>query len=326
MSAMETESERLLAIIATQSEIAGASLNSKEVMNLVARRAQELTGATAGVLEIPDGDEMVYTVTTGEATPYLGTRLGRDTSLSGMSLTQNAVLYSQDTETDDRVDQEACRRVNARSMICVPLRHDSEPVGVLKVYSPEARHFSEQDIETLRLISGSVSAQMAHASLYELEKKESRTDALTGLFNRRSYEERRTVESARSARSGKPLGLCLFDLNGFKAVNDRLGHPAGDEVLRGIAGVIDSSRLSDDAFRIGGDEFAVLMPDTSEDSVITAAERLSRAIVDAGLGDGNVSASFGISARVGDPLGLHDAADRSLLEAKAELGSARAAR
>jgi diguanylate cyclase (GGDEF)-like protein len=243
-----------------------------------------------------------------------------------MSVTQGVVLYSEDTEIDDRVDREACRRVQARSMICVPLSHDSEPIGVLKVYSPEPRHFGPKDIETLRLLSGSISAQMAHASLYELEAKESRTDALTGLFNRRAYEERRTVESARSRRSGDPLGLCLFDLNGFKAVNDRLGHPAGDEVLKGIAEVIDHSRLSDDAFRIGGDEFAVLMPDTTDEGVAIAAERLSEAITGANLGHGGVTASFGVATSVGDPLALHDAADRSLLEAKDKLGPSRTAR
>ena len=115
---------------------------------------------------------------------------------------------------------------------------------------------------------------MAHAELYELKAKESRTDALTGLLNRRAYEERRVIEAARSARYGHSLGLCLFDLDGFKAVNDRLGHPAGDEVLQGVAKVIDSSRLTDDAFRIGGDEFAVLMPETRLEGAKIAAERL----------------------------------------------------
>jgi diguanylate cyclase len=117
---MGAQSDRLMAIIKTQSEIAGSELDSAQVMELVARRAQEITSATAAVIEIPEGEEMVYTVTTGEATPYLGTRLGATTSLSGLSLTRNEVLYCADTETDARVDREACKRVNARSMICVP--------------------------------------------------------------------------------------------------------------------------------------------------------------------------------------------------------------
>jgi diguanylate cyclase (GGDEF)-like protein len=313
---MEANRDRLLAIIRTQSEIASSDLDSTEVMKLVVRRAQEITGATAGVIEIPEGDEMVYTVTTGEATPYLGTRLGSASSLSGLSLALNEVLYCKDSETDSRVDRDACRRVSARSMICVPLTHDGETVGVLKVYAPDPDHFDPDALETLRLLSDSISAQMAHASLYELEARESRTDALTGLFNRRAYEERRAVEASRAARYDHSLALCLFDLDGFKAVNDQLGHPAGDEVLKGVAQVIDSSRLTDDAFRIGGDEFAVLMPETALADAELVGSRLIAKLVDAHLGGGGVTASYGVAVTEADPMRLHDEADEMLLAAK----------
>jgi diguanylate cyclase (GGDEF)-like protein len=129
------------------------------------------------------------------------------------------------------------------------------------------------------------------------------------------------IEAARSARYGHSLALCIFDLDGFKSVNDRLGHPAGDDVLRGVAKVIDSSRLTDDSFRIGGDEFAVLMPQTPLEGGKIAGERLIDAIAQAGLGDGAVTASFGVAATTGDALSLHEAADRALLAAKRKLRS-----
>ena len=262
---------------------------------------------------------MVYAVTSGEATPYLGIRMDRRSTLSGLALDRDQVLYCEDTEIDPRVDRRASRRVNLRSMICVPLKHHEKAVGVLKVYSPKPRHFGPADVETLNLLSDAISAHLAHASLFELAAMEGRTDALTGLFNRRAYEERRVVEAARSARYGHPLALCLFDLDGFKAVNDRHGHPAGDEVLQGVAGVIDSSRLTDDAFRIGGDEFAVLMPQTTLDGAKIAGKRLASALAEARLGDGTVTASYGVASNVGDALSLHDAADRALLAAKRKL-------
>jgi len=307
-----------MAIIRTQSEIAASDLNTDQVMYLVANRAQEITGATSAVIELPEGDEMVYAVTSGEATPYLGIRMDRRSTLSGLALDRDQVLYCEDTEIDPRIDRRASRRVHLRSMICVPLKHQDRAVGVLKVYSPEPRHFGEAEVETLNLLSEAMSAHLAHASLFEVAAKEGRTDALTGLFNRRAYEERRVVEAARSARYGHPLALCLFDLDGFKAVNDRHGHPAGDEVLQGVAKVIDSSRLTDDAFRIGGDEFAVLMPETALDGGIIAAKRLTTALAEAQLGDGTVTASYGVASTVGDALSLHDAADRALIEAKRE--------
>jgi diguanylate cyclase (GGDEF)-like protein len=312
-----TQGDRLRAIIKTQSEIAAADLDSGEVMRLVAHRAQELTGASAGVIEVPDRDEMVYTVTTGDATPYLGIRLDRDSSLSGLALDLDQVLHCNDTEVDPRIDRAASRRVNARSMIAVPLQHGGDAVGVLKVYSSDPNAFTPEAVETLQLLTESISAQMAHASLFELKEKESRTDALTGLLNRRAYEERLAIEAARSSRYGHPLGLGLFDLDGFKGVNDNLGHPAGDAVLEGVAEAINSSRLTDDAFRIGGDEFALLMPETKLEGARIAAERVVKAIEEAGLGDGTVTACFGVaSLSSGDGLALHDAADRSLLAAK----------
>jgi diguanylate cyclase (GGDEF)-like protein len=318
---MDASRDRLMAIIKTQSEIAASDLDTDQVMHLVAKRAQEITGATSAVIELPEGDEMVYAVTAGEATPYLGIRMDRRSTLSGLSLDRGQVLYCEDTEIDPRVDRRASRRVNLRSMISVPLKHHGQAVGVLKVYSPEPRHFGPADVETLSLLSEAISAHLAHASLFELAAKEGRTDALTGLFNRRAYEERRVVEAARSARYGHPLALCLFDLDGFKAVNDRYGHPAGDEVLQGVAEVIDSSRLTDDAFRIGGDEFAVLMPQTTLDGGKIAAKRLADALAEAHLGEGNVTASYGVAATVGDALSLHDAADRALLAAKRRLAA-----
>src|SRR5262245_11965797 len=316
---MDASRDRLMAIIRTQSEIAASDLDSNQVMHLVGARAQEITGATSAVIELPEGDEMVYAATSGEATPYLGIRMDRRSTLSGLALDRGHVLYCEDTEIDPRVDRRASRRVNLRSMICVPLKHQGEAVGVLKVYSPEPHHFGESDVETLNLLSEAISAHLAHASLFEGAEREGRTDALTGLFNRRAYEERRVVEAARSARHGRPLALCLLDLDGFKSVNDHYGHPAGDEVLQGMARVIDSSRLTDDAFRIGGDEFAVLMPETTLEGGKIAAKRLAGALADAKLGRGTVTASYGVAATTGDALSLHDAADRALLAAKRKL-------
>src|ERR1700746_1168236 len=125
--------EQLRAIIRTQTEIVSGNLEPETIMQLIAQRAQELTRASSGVIELAEGEEMVYTVTSGEATPYLGTRLQMRPSLSGRSVIEGRVSASDAPATDDRVDAEACRQVHAGSMICVPLSHQGETVGVLKV-------------------------------------------------------------------------------------------------------------------------------------------------------------------------------------------------
>jgi diguanylate cyclase (GGDEF)-like protein len=316
----ERSSEQLRAIIRTQTEIAASDLDPQAIMQLIAERAQELTRASAGLIELAEGDEMVYAVTTGEATPYLGMRLQKETSLSGRSVTEGCVLRSDNTGDDERVDAEACQRVNACSMICVPLFHKEDTVGVLKVYAPEVHHFDDGDVEALELLSELIAAHLSHANLYEAESRDSRRDALTGLPNRRAFQERLPIELARAARSERPLALVLLDLDGFKGVNDRLGHPAGDEVLRDVARILDASRSADDCFRIGGDEFAILMPETEAIHARTAAERVADQIRSAQLGDSMIGASYGIAASTNrDSDTLFAAADRVLLAAKDRL-------
>jgi diguanylate cyclase (GGDEF)-like protein len=320
MATTPRSAEQLRAIIRTQTEIVSGELEPEAIMQLIAQRAQELTHASSGVIELAEGEEMVYAVTSGEATPYLGTRLQKQKSLSGRSVIEGRVLRSDDTADDGRVDAEACSRVNAGSMICVPLSHQSETVGVLKVYAPAAHHFDDGDVETLELLSELIAAHLSHANLYEAESRESRRDALTGLLNRRAFEERLPVELARASRHDRPLALCLLDLDGFKGVNDRLGHPAGDEVLRRVARVLDGSRVADDCFRIGGDEFAILMPETSRGEATVAAERIDDEVRSADLGDGAIGVSFGIAADTDrDTASLLAAADRELLAAKDRL-------
>ena len=317
----ERSESQLRAIIRTQTEIAASDLDPAAIMQLIAGRAQELTRSSAGLIELVEADEMVYSVTTGEATPYLGMRLKAATSLSGLCVREGKVLRSDDTGDDPRVDSVACQRVNAASMLCVPLVHQGETVGVLKVYSPEPNHFDESDVEALEMLSELIAAHLSHANLFEAESRESRRDALTGLPNRRAFEERLPVELARAARSG-PVSLCLLDLDGFKGVNDRLGHPAGDEVLRQVGALLDASRMADDCFRIGGDEFAILMPGTDEGEARIAATRISEEIRAAALGEGGIGASVGVAASFDrDGEALMARADCELLAAKDRLYS-----
>lgn len=316
---MDSHGDRLRAIIATQTEIAASDLELVAAMGLIAERCQELTRASAAVIEILDGEEMVYEVATGEATPYLGMRLPLGGSLSGLCVDEERVLRSDDTAADPRVDAEACRRVGAAAMICVPLMHRRQTVGVLKVYSGLANSFGDDDVEALELLTELVAAQISRATRFELGAREYRHDALTGLYNLRAYEERLAVETARATRYEQPLSICLIDLDGFRSLNERLGHEAGDDVLRDVARLIDDSRVADDAFRIGGDEFAILMPQTVATEARVAAERLSRRIAGARLGDGSVAVSFGVAAAGGDPELSHLAAETALLRAKDRL-------
>jgi len=314
----DLEHARLLAVVRVQTEVAASALVAEEVVRVVVERAMELTDADAAVVEIVEGEEMVCRAACGTAAPHRHRRQRVDGSLSGRCVHQGRIMVCEDAEADPRVDLEACREVGAMSLLCAPLPPGGEVAGVLKVYAGRTHAFCDQDITILGLLSGVIGSHLGHATEYERRMHESRHDALTDLGNRRAYDERLAKEVARSQRYGHALSLALFDLDGFKAVNDLDGHPAGDEVLRRVAGVLRRTRAADHCFRLGGDEFALLLPDTRLAGAGLAASRVAERVARAGVaGARKVTTSYGAAElRGGDAAELHAIADAALLEDK----------
>lgn len=253
----------LLEVIRTQTDIAKLGLDLGGVMSLVAERAQSLTGANGAAIELAEGDEMIYRATSGVAGGQLGLRLKRDGSLSGLCVRQGQILCCDDSETDHRVDREACRRVGLRSMIVVPLKHGDETVGVLKVMAFKPSAFAEDDRRTLALMAELIAAAMFHAGKYGTNELyvQATHDAMTGLSNRAHFFDRLTQALGLAKRDGTKLGVLNIDMDGLKRINDAFGHRAGDAAIIEFAARLKSSiRQTDSVARLGGDEFAVLMP------------------------------------------------------------------
>jgi PAS domain S-box-containing protein len=160
--------EDLTKIIELQQVVATAELELNDLMTLICKHTQSLTSAAGAVVEMVEQDEMVYRACSGSLEMTLGFRLKRSTSLSGMAVEKNEVLHCKDSETDERVNREACRKVGARSMICVPLLHKQKAVGVLKVVDPKDNKFSDRDIGVLRLIANLLSASISQAESHQM--------------------------------------------------------------------------------------------------------------------------------------------------------------
>jgi diguanylate cyclase (GGDEF)-like protein len=149
------------------------------------------------------------------------------------------------------------------------------------------------------------------------------TDALTGCFNRRHLDARLSEEVLRCRRSGQPLSLIMADIDHFKRVNDTLGHAAGDELLKGIAGVFRGAMREriDWVARYGGEEFVIVLPDTPIADAYAVAERLRAAVARARFANAGqemrATASFGVTAGAGDAASLVERADALLYQAKA---------
>jgi diguanylate cyclase (GGDEF)-like protein/PAS domain S-box-containing protein len=167
--------EQQAIIIAAQQGITDAGHDLDKIMQIAAACCQSLTTADGADVELVEGDEMVYAAVSGTASPYLGLRLKQGNSLSGKSVRGNEILYCEDSETDSRVDREACRKVGVRSMVVVPLQKDGQAIGVLKVLSSRPRGFAEGDRAVLQLMAGFLaSAMLTAVTSRELRRNEER--------------------------------------------------------------------------------------------------------------------------------------------------------
>jgi diguanylate cyclase (GGDEF)-like protein len=156
------------------------------------------------------------------------------------------------------------------------------------------------------------------------------TDPLTGIANRRSLLARIEYEIARHARTRHGFAVVMIDLDGFKGLNDRFGHAAGDDLLRDVASALEHTvRGQDTVARMGGDEFCVLAPETEGEGVERLRTRVEWAVTTVTAGVQTLQASVGVASFPGDgrrPQDLLEAADQRLLAAKRALGSTRVRR
>ncbi|XZO02694.1 MAG: diguanylate cyclase domain-containing protein [Microcoleus sp.] len=166
-AALQQELDRLSIVIATQQEIAIRNPNLDAVMAVIAERTQHLTRADGAVIEMLEGDELVYRVASGIATAYVGLRIELGTSLSGQCMMTGSILLCHDSETDARVDLSVCQRIGVRSMVVVPLFYQEEGVGVLKVVSATPSAFKESDIQSLQLMAGFLAGSVHLASEFD---------------------------------------------------------------------------------------------------------------------------------------------------------------
>nr|WP_255497194.1 MULTISPECIES: sensor domain-containing diguanylate cyclase [unclassified Mycolicibacterium] len=245
-------------------------------MKIVVEQGRIATRAPGAVIELAEFGEMVYTTTSGSLAGTEGLRLAMSGSMSGECVRTGKILISEDTETDPRVDLEACRRVHARSMVVVPLVDGNRTQGVLKVTSDQPSAFTDDDVDLLEQLAQFIAKALARANVMDEKAHAASVDALTGLANRAAFLAGLESMISGAAGTGNPVAVVLYiDLDGFKPINDVHGHAVGDEVLRIVGQRIAATcRGEDMGARIGGDEFAVLLSSSFAPDPFSLRERL----------------------------------------------------
>jgi diguanylate cyclase (GGDEF)-like protein len=206
--------------------------------------------------------------------------------------------------------------------IAIPLIVGARVVGVLEARNADARVATKEVIEILEMLATHAATAIESARLHEVIEERSQVDALTRLLNRRRLEEDLKAECQRCARYGRPLAFVMLDVDHFKAFNDTHGHPQGDTALQAVADVISGcARTTDTAYRYGGEEFCVVLRETTAEDAMHFAERL-RLRIEQRFESGEltgITASFGVAeffVQTPTPRALVEAADAAMYESK----------
>lgn len=175
-------------------------------------------------------------------------------------------------------DRDALKQ-GIRSCLRVPLEAAGQLIGALVFTHRTAGIYGPHDVDLALQVGRQAAMALNNAHLFAEMERLATTDPLTGLFNRRFFHRAWTEATQQAQEADRPISLLMIDINNFKGYNDHYGHLAGDELLRGVAQILQQQvRGSDVVARYGGDEFVVLMPDTSEAQAQRVKERIERAV------------------------------------------------
>lgn len=276
VAARTRELEALNGMAATVSQ----SLDLDEVMHRALERVCQVTETEQGTIHLLDNQtgKLVLAASYGLPAPAAEklAHLTRNESFAGCVVQSGEPLVVENAVADPHTET---RIQELKSLALVPLRARGRVAGTLSTGSVVPRQFAPEDVALLKAIGDQVGVAIENARLYEETQRLSQTDPLTDLYNRRALEKRLQDELRRAQRYHHPLSLIMADIDHFKHYNDTHGHPQGDVVLRQVAGLLRSNvRETDFVARYGGEEFLIILPETTKEGGLHAAEKIRLAV------------------------------------------------
>ena len=320
----EQKKSKQLTLVNNVSSHAITTLNPEEMLTKIAAEIESALAYDHIGIAILDysSKELVIQAEAGARRDALGRRI-----LLGEGLVGHVARAGQMAVVQE-VNAASNRPVlpGTASAIALPVTYAENLLGVLYVESSEPCEFSEDEIRLLRTLADLFAGALHNALTFQRAQEQAITDGLTGVKTHRFLMEALSSEWKRSTRANRPFSLVLMDLDRFKFVNDFYGHLEGDVVLQRVGHILEQNcRRSDVVARYGGDEFVILMPETSVEQARQLASKLRGWVAaDPLLRDKNITASFGIAGfpiHGSTPQELIQVADSSMYLSKHQGGN-----
>jgi diguanylate cyclase (GGDEF)-like protein len=308
-----------------------SSLELREILREFAGRAAELTGATSAELSTydPARGDLVMLVEFQGGSDRITEQGGQVYHLDEYPTTRHVLDTQQpvqirvDNLDDDLAERALLERQGQKSLLMLPLVARGQTIGLMEIVDVNDRVWNEEDVEFCRALCDIVAVAVRNAMLFAELQETAARDKLTGLYNRRMFEEQFELAVARSLRTQEELTLLIADLDGLKRINDVSGHVAGDQALRTLADALRATiRATDVACRLGGDEFAVILPGSSAEDAVKVAERAQEMLAEGGHGQFSFSGGIArVTPAHSSAETVYRAADLAAYRAKAAGGA-----
>lgn len=272
----------LRAIIAAQVRLVSLGNDLSAVMDAASSTAAELTGADGAVVELLEGEDIVYRSACGLAEPQLGLHMPVANSLSGFCLSNQTSAICNDSETDTRVNREACRKVGLRAMIIVPLIADKQAIAVMKLVWTTPRSFEDGEAEIAQLLAN-MAAVLMHRAAEEgpaILRQRLTLDEETGTPNRSFFHEQLQTKVAAASKDGGQMAIAMFRIEGLDSLRETAGKKMSAILLEISRRMERECRVGDIVARTGTYEFSVMLGMAGRRSIVTSqAHRISQAII-----------------------------------------------
>lgn len=255
-----------------------AVLDLDELLTVVCHLLLEWFRVDHVAVLMVEGDTLCVRAHEGRLTPSMamGAMLSPGAGLAARALSSGRSIIENDVS---EVEGYVAGFLETRSEICVPLIFFGEKLGVLALDAARKDAFDAEDRQPLESVADICAAAIQNANNFDRMKQLAYVDGLTGIHNRRFFEMRIVEELERAGRFQGRMSAIMVDIDHFKKLNDEFGHLLGDEILRSVASILKQQlRKMDMVCRYGGDEFAILVPETTGENAMRVAEKLRRQI------------------------------------------------